>query len=152
MPDFWAVADWKTAYGITVSNDISEDVLLDADESMTNYCTAESYADALAGGDYGRLFTRVNGELALYYLDRRPQVGPKQVTESRKEYDGIKKYVQKYSSSSIMADWTEDSILDQLIDFKDVDDSDTAFSAVVPWGTGRFVSGSLVVDESSDDE
>lgn len=150
MPDFWVTAVWKTAYGITVSDDISEGVLLDSDESMTNYCTPESYADALASGDSARLFTRVNGELALYYLDRRPQVGPKQVSESRKEYDGIKKYVQKYSSSSIMADWNEDSILDQLIEFKDVDESDTAFSATETWGTGRFVSGSLIIDSDDD--
>jgi len=149
MPDFWGVESWKEAYGITNEDPICQAVLLDADERMAAYCDATAYATAVAGGTATRLFTRVNGELALYYLDRRPQLAPKQVEESRKEYAGVKKYMQKYRPSSLMAQWTEDEILAQLIEYKTETGDSASFASAVTWGTGRFVSGSLTIDESS---
>lgn len=150
MPDFWEVTSFKEAYGLTNEDEICRGVLLDADERMTAYCDTTAYATAVAGGEATRLFTRVNAELALYYLDRRPQVAPKQVKESRKEYAGVKKYVQTYLPSSISG-WTEDEILAQLIEYKTDEGESASFAATVAWGTGRFVSGSLTIDESSED-
>jgi hypothetical protein len=150
---FWTLSDFQEQYAPGASDVSAQDALLDADDAIQLYTTSESYADALAGGTYERLFRRVQGELGFYYLAQRPGT-INQAKESEKTYaDNIKKFRQEYTiiQSSILGK-TEDDILSQLYLFKKEDDPDSAsstFSSTVWWGTGRFIG---VLPEDDDDD
>lgn len=146
--DFWTAITFQTHYGLSsISATILEDCLLDAQESLSNYTTTDSYADAVASGDYARRFQRVMGELALYYLFRLPQVAPGTVKAESKEYSGLKKYRQEYQGLAAKVDqWTEEKLLEQLIIFR----RDDTFDPLVPWGTSRFVD-TLAIEVEEDE-
>lgn len=141
---FWVLAEWQRQYASLTSLSTVQDVLKDAEEAVQEYVTETSYGQAEAQEKpYYRLFRRVIGELAFFYLAKRPG-GVQQVKASSKQYgDTTKKMSQQYETSiSKLMDTSEKDILSQLIAYKKPS-VDTEEASVTPgaltrfWGTGR---------------
>lgn len=141
---FWVLADWQRQYASLTSLSTVQDVLKDAEEAVQEYVTESSYGQAEAQEKpYYRLFRRVIGELAFFYLMKRPG-GLQQVKSSTKQYgDSTKKMSQQYDTSvSKLMETSEKDILSQLITYKKPS-ADTEEAATTPgaltrsWGTGR---------------
>ena len=146
--DFWSAPTFATAYGLssTIPTSVLEDCLNEAQEVIEAYTLSTAYATAVAGGVGQYTFKRVMAELALFFLDRHPLFAPKHVKSEEKEYVNIKRYKQTYIQMNGPASWSRGWILEQLIDYK----AETEFVPYETWGTGRFASASLVVEEDED--
>lgn len=139
---FWVIQNWQDQYAPLAALITIVDVLNDADLSVQSYVTSASYSSAEAQTEppYS-LFRRVIGELAFFYLSRRPG-GVQQIKSSSKEYgDSTKKMSQTYNTSiSSLMKMSEKDILMQLIDYREAPE-EIDFTDEHPytrtWGTGR---------------
>lgn len=145
---FWVLSEWQRQYARLTPLSTVEDVLLDATAKVIGYVTeaswttAEEQKEANEQQDPYRIFRRVIGELAFFYLLGRPG-GLQQIKSSTKQYgDNTKKMSQVYDTSlSSIMEKTEKDIITQLIAYKKpVGEDETAARANVltrSWGTGR---------------
>lgn len=142
---FWEIQEWQTQYAPLAGSGLVVDLLTDADTAVQEYVTAASYAEAetqIGTAVYPyRLFRRVIGELALFYLSRRP--GGVQVLKSAtKQYgDTTKKMSQTYDTSILsIRGMSEQDILAQLFSYRE-EPEEIDFTVEHPftrtWGTGR---------------
>lgn len=136
---FWSISDFQAQYAQGVSTAIIQDILLDADDMVSDYTTISSYALALTGVSPYRLFRRVQGELAFRLLANRPNL-VNSVESSEKEYaDTVKRMKQTYSaSSSTVLLRSLDEILRQLIEYKKEESESETSAYLDNWGSGRF--------------
>jgi len=138
---FWNISTWQAQYAQSISLSTIFDLLTDADEQVQDYVTEASYALAETLVIPFRLFRRVIGELAFFYLLRRPG-GLQQITSSTKQYgDAVKKMTQQYQvSASTLMEMSERVILSQLIVYRKPSEEEaetTTKPMTHTWGTGR---------------
>lgn len=138
---FWLLSDWKAQYAALASLTTVQDVLTDADEMIQDYVTEASYTLAETLVVPYHLFRRVIGELAFFYLMRRPG-GLQQIKSSTKSYgDTTKKMTQQYDvSASALMETSERIILSQLIAYRkpSEEEAETTLKPMThTWGTGR---------------
>ena len=140
----WVLSDWQRQFAKQTPLSTVRDVLIDADERVQAYVTENHYARAVAQeAPQYRLFRRVIGELAFFYLLRRP-AGLQQITSSTKHYgDNTKNLSQTYASSaSTLMGTDEATILSQLISYKRQTESGASpgragTGVTRTWGTGQ---------------
>lgn len=116
---FWELSAWQAQYAPEASLAMVRDVLTDANADVVDYVTEAFYALAETEQPPYRLFRRVIGELAFFFISRRPGT-VQQVSSAKKEYgDGVKKMSQSYSvqTSSLMK-LSRMDILGQLVAYK----------------------------------